>query len=184
MRKKNKSAKQKMLIKKRGFMMVEAVFSIFITGIALVAFLNVLGVMYKTEFEKRDYVIATNLAQEEIELVRNVRDNNWKASGKAFDCPGNASGCYSFPKSGTLCIDYSAVHSTYCVAGGSNSLLYLNNDNFYTYDSTNNNQPTKFYRSFSLSGDDDSRTVKVDVTWNNNKIEISDTLYAWANSAQ
>ncbi len=181
MGKKNKNDKQKIFVRKKGFMMVEAVFSIFITGIALVAFLNVLGIMYKAEFNKRDYVIATNLAQEEIELVRNVRDNNWKISGKAFDCPGNPSGCYSFPSNGNLCIDYSMEHSFPCGTDDSRQ-LYINNDEFYQYGSLNAHA-TKFYRYFILSGSGDSRTITVDVIWDNNKIEVQDVLYAWADAS-
>ncbi len=170
-----------MFVRKKGFMMIEAVFSIFITGIALVAFLNVLGIMYKAEFNKRDYVIATNLAQEEIELVRNIRDNNWKTSGKAFDCPGDPLGCHVFPSNGNLCIDYSMTNSISCDTKDKRQ-LYINNDEFYQYDSSNAHA-TKFYRYFILSGSGDSRIITVSVTWDNNEIKVQDTLYAWADAS-
>jgi Tfp pilus assembly protein PilV len=155
-----------------GFMVIEAAFSIFIVGIALVAFLAVLGAMYKTEFGKRDYVVAANLAQEGIELVRNIRDNKWKA--------GSVDGFSGFP-GGDYCVDYSGAGSN-CA----NKLYRNDNTGLYTYDSTNA-KITKFSRKIVISGSGETRVIKSSITWkpsgavNNTTIEMEDTLYAWAN---
>ena len=162
---------------RRGFMVIEAAFSIFIVGIALVAFLAVLGAMYKTEFGKRDYVIATNLAQEGIELVRNVRDNNWKTPGvtDGFVAP--------FPATGDYCVDYSGPPATNCA----NKLYRNNNTGLYTYSSTNA-KITKFSRKVVIKNSGaDAKEITSTVTWKPSgattevKIVMEDTLYAWAN---
>ena len=150
-------------------MVIEAAFSIFIVGIALVAFLTVLGMMYKTEFGKRDYVIATNLAQEGIEIIRNTRDNNWKALGMTDGFSG-------FP-AGDYCVDYLGV--THSCA----DKLKMKNG-FYEY---TNGVETKFSRKIIISGSGDTRNVLSIVTWKpsgatiDTEIKIVDTLYAWAN---
>jgi type II secretory pathway pseudopilin PulG len=79
----------------KGFTMIEAVFGIFIVGIISVSFFVVMSKMLKVQNSTRDQIIATNLAQEGIELARNLRDNNWKS--------GLSDGFASFPFSGSNC---------------------------------------------------------------------------------
>ena len=150
-----------------GFMVIEAAFSIFIVGVALVAFLMVLSMMYKTEFGKRDYVVATNLAQEGIEIVRNIRDSSWKTGG--------TNGFSGFP-SGDYCVDY--LGTTHSCA----DKLKIR-DGFYEYAS---GVETKFSRKIVIGGSGETRTVKSSVIWKPSgatseaTIEMEDTLYAWA----
>lgn len=163
-----------------GFMMIEAIFSVFIVGIVLVTFLTVMGNIYTQEFGKRDYVIAANLAQEGIEIVRNIRDNNWKNNKNAFDgttFPANASGGTNY------CIDYndnySAAPPTICV---DITTKLKNNSGFYEY---NTGTATKFSRYVRVSGSGDNRSITSTVTWrpsgatSDTKIIMTDTLYAW-----
>lgn len=165
-------------------MMIEAVFSVFIVGAVLVTFLAVMGNIYTQEFGKRDYVIAANLAQEGIEIVRNIRDNNWKASPakKAFDLP-------SFPSNavgGTnYCVayngDYSAGAPISCTIAASK--LYKNVNDFY--DHVVGGGTTKFSRRVNIAGSGDTRAINSTVTWrpsgalNDTSITMTDTLYAW-----
>jgi len=62
---------------KKGFTLIEMVVSIFIIVIAVVGILQVTSkYVQKTKFEKETYVAAL-LGQEAIEIVKNIRDNNW-----------------------------------------------------------------------------------------------------------
>ena len=147
--------------------------------------------MYKTEFEKRNLVIATNLAQEEIELVRNIRDNNWKLGCTAFNIEKKA-GCREIPD-GTFYLDYQMTQAISCAPGNDVATLYrIKASGFYTYTASDGgveNSKTKFRRYFSVSGDsnNNSKKITVFVVWrpsgasSDAKVEMEDTLYAWTN---
>ena len=49
------------------------------------AVISLLGKSLKESLDSRDQIIAGLLAQESIELVRNIRDNNWVTTGNSFD---------------------------------------------------------------------------------------------------
>ena len=167
-------------------MMIEAAFSIFIVGTILITFMAVMGSLYRTEFAKRDLIIATNLAQEGIEIVRNVRDNNWKT------CENASFPCTDFKEA--FDTPFPAIDGTnFCVGlmtGGVATCSSPMHDwlqiklngapGFYGYDNPSTN-PTKFSRRISISGaGGDSRTITSNVSWGGNNISISDTLYSWA----
>lgn len=160
--KKITSKNKKNKFDRQGFLMIEAAFSIFIVGVILITFLAVMGSVYRTEFAKRNHVVAANLAQEGIEIVRNIRDNNWKNGDNAFDAP--------FPAGPTYCVDYLGT------VGVCANTLNKNANNFYGYAA---GDMTRFSRNIVISGVGDSRLVTVTVTWNGNSIVLSDTLYAW-----
>lgn len=158
--------KKKRQVGWQGFMMIEAAFSIFIVGTILITFMAVMGSVFRTEFAKRDLIIATNLAQEGIEIVRNIRDNNWKATPPktAFDIP-------SFVANGNdYCFGYGGGIGHGC------SALRIDANNFYGYGA---GTETKFFRTIEIAGAGDSRTIKSRVTWDGKSIEMTDILYAW-----
>ena len=95
---------------RKGFLLPDVMIAVFVVAGALVAILSVMAPTIKAEFFKRDQMIATGLAQEGIEIMRNVRDNNWKKSAlagsvssavNAFEAP--------FPPPGTYCPDHTTT---------------------------------------------------------------------------
>ena len=153
---------------KKGFMMGEAVIAIFIVGTTLITFLSILSSMLKMEFQKRDYIIAANLAQEGIEIVRNIRDNNLKATcGSGSNTrPCNAFEPGMFPAN----------------TGPSGSCSTCNGNGIIN---------SKFNREIRiLQGPDleNSKTIISRVTWTSTSssgsesIEISDDLYSWGDN--
>lgn len=150
-------------------MMIEATFSIFIVGTILITFMAVMGSVFRTEFAKRDLIIATNLAQEGIEIVRNIRDNNWKATPPktAFELP--------FPANTPLGNDYRVRYDNNTIDGGSKN-LYLSGG-FYGH--VAGGTATKFSRTVRISGSGESRTVASTVNWDGKDVTITDILYAW-----
>jgi Tfp pilus assembly protein PilV len=70
--------------KKKGFSMGEVILSSFVLTIGLVSIAMLTATSYRQSLESRDMIIATGLAQEGVELVRNVRDNNLAAGGTGF----------------------------------------------------------------------------------------------------
>ncbi len=71
----------------RGFSTAEVLLSIFVVSIGLVTIMSVMSASLRRSLRNRDVVIATDLAQEGVELVRNVRDNHFASGGDGFDSP-------------------------------------------------------------------------------------------------
>ena len=68
--------------------MLESMIGVFIAGMIFVTFLGILPKMIVSEKMAKQTIIATNLAQEGIEKVRNLRDNNLKNNCAAFTVSG------------------------------------------------------------------------------------------------
>lgn len=62
---------------KKGFSIGEVILAAFILSFGMVAVLNLFVRGIKELQDERDTVVASMLAQEGVELVRNIRDNNW-----------------------------------------------------------------------------------------------------------
>ncbi len=85
------------LSKKKGFSLIEILAVIFIVSIALVGVITLAHHSIRAQRLNKHTLIAYQLAQEGIELVRAVRDNNWKNDKYTFD---------QIFLNGYYCIDY------------------------------------------------------------------------------
>lgn len=63
--------------KLKGFLLTEAILSLFVLTVGLVSVVALISSSLKDSFNSRDTIIAVELAQEGAELVRNVRDNGF-----------------------------------------------------------------------------------------------------------
>lgn len=63
--------------KNKGFSIGEVILSVFIMSVGILATFQLFIVSARDIMDERDSIIASMLAQEGIELVRNIRDNNW-----------------------------------------------------------------------------------------------------------
>lgn len=63
--------------KRKAFSFIEVVISIFIISVGLVSSIALISVSLRDSIDSRKQMIASLLAQEGAELVRNIRDNNW-----------------------------------------------------------------------------------------------------------
>lgn len=61
----------------KGFSMLEVLLSVFVLSIGLVAIMAVISKGLTYSYSTRDTIIATELAQEGVELARNARDNDF-----------------------------------------------------------------------------------------------------------
>jgi hypothetical protein len=68
----------------KGFSLGEVVLAGFVLTVGLLSISALITKSLKNSFENRDAIIAVLLAQEGVELVRNVRDNNLAAGGTGF----------------------------------------------------------------------------------------------------
>ncbi|MFA6190363.1 MAG: prepilin-type N-terminal cleavage/methylation domain-containing protein [Candidatus Staskawiczbacteria bacterium] len=63
--------------KQKGFTIIELAISIFILSIAVIGIFNALSIVIILTSDASDRLTATYLAQEGMEIVRNIRDTNW-----------------------------------------------------------------------------------------------------------
>jgi len=61
----------------KGFTIVEIIIAIFITSIVLMGIFSIFYVVTVLASDSSDRLTATYLAQEGMEIVRNIRDKNW-----------------------------------------------------------------------------------------------------------
>ena len=125
------------------------------------------------------------LAQEGIEIVRNIRDSNWLnnrdwktgLSDENTDC---SNGCEADYKIGTP--------SWPVLIPWTSDGNYLNiKNNFYSYDKTGNFSPTKFKRKITITASgliiNPVLKVSVLVTWQEKEetfdTEVEEYLYDW-----
>jgi len=171
--------------KEKGFTLIELVISIFILSFAVVGIFNAFSIVNILTSDSADRLTGTYLAQEGIEIVRNIRDTNWLnmdagtlASATWSDGLSCGSGCEADYTTGT------GVSGAFAMSPwASRPLLAVAGTNsFYNY--TGGTQ-TKFKRKITINPLTDvdgnsTRThimdVIVQVSWN----EKATVLYSGA----
>lgn len=122
----------------KGFSIGETVLSAFVLTTGLLAVSSLVASSMRLSFDSRDTIIATELSQEGVELVRNVRDNDFAIGGTGFA---------SFSNSNKHCrIDYNdSVTSLDCHSsqGGVSRYTLQHSGGFYRH---NNTGQEKFLR--------------------------------------
>ncbi|MFC1645010.1 hypothetical protein ACFL08_03215 [Patescibacteria group bacterium] len=138
---------------KKGFSIGEVILSVFIVGTTLVVVTSIMAKSIGVFLEDKNSVIAANLSQEGVELVRNVRDNNW-ATGQFDD--GMDDGSFIIDKDSNL-----------SDASGDNQFLSYSDSEGYIHGAGDR---TKF-----------SRQIRVDVSATDETIEVV-SLVMWGSS--
>ncbi|MFH1232730.1 MAG: prepilin-type N-terminal cleavage/methylation domain-containing protein [Patescibacteria group bacterium] len=140
-----------------GFSLIELIVCLFIINLGMIGVLSLVLQNIKVESTNKNALIASQLAQEGLELVRNQRDNNWLGTGGWKDNIVNFS---------TYIIDYS-YKSGNVITGVSEiddekTKLYINKDGYYIHESTSNS-PTIFSRLISASYNDNDEEKYLDI---------------------
>lgn len=180
----------------KGFTIIELVISIFVLSIAIIGAFNAFSMMVVLTSNTEDRFTAAYLAQEGMEVIRNIRDSNWISTSllpwdNSFDnC--KEQGCQ---------VDYTITGSGTNPVRPWNSGEYLKKDanGFYNY---NFGADTKFKRKITIETNTSLlpqhvMKVLVQVSWNekasifdavghlagdcsqSNCIEVKETLYDW-----
>lgn len=176
----------------KGFTLIELVIAIFILVFAIIGVYNAFSTVVVLTTGASSRFTAAYLAQEGIEIVRNMRDNNWLKMEEApetiwtdglLECED---GCEADYKTGTL----PALILVPWTSGG-NYLKINNNNGFYSYDSTGEYTETKFKRKIIITQNPATPNVfqvTVLVTWKEKEeegcvygycIEAEEYLYNW-----
>jgi prepilin-type N-terminal cleavage/methylation domain-containing protein len=170
----------------KGFTILEIITAIFIFTVGMSGTFALMQqtLSFSSIIESR--VIATYLAQEGIEIIRNIRDNNWlEQIGNPSSPPSwkqhidPASDCSNCCEA-----DYSTFDSLNSVNCGYDDLTNLNIDanGLYTYGV---GTPTKFKRKISIQENASGiLEVSVDVIWKErdrtHDVEIFEQMTDWA----
>jgi hypothetical protein len=168
---------------KNGFTILEVITAIFILNIGLGGAFNLISQTLFVSSIVKSQLIGAYLAQEGVEIVRNIRDANWLERTVLWDyglnnCQPCCEGDY---KTGT------SPFSPFSSLGDCDydDLNYLNidDDGFYSYSP---GSPTKFKRKISIQETSTTTLeVLVDVIWKErgriHNIEVSEVLTNWAN---
>jgi prepilin-type N-terminal cleavage/methylation domain-containing protein len=161
-------------ISKSGFTLMEVTITLTLITIGIV---GVLGLFYfilglTTLFQNQ--LIAVYLAQEGIEIIRNIRDTNWL---QEVPWDEGLTGC----QQGCI-VDFNHSYDLY-----ENQFLNLDQNGFYSYSP---GEKTKFQRKITilpqdLNGDETNDLLKVEVLvqWQQRQethfIRVMETLYNW-----
>lgn len=156
---------------KNGFSLLEVIVAIFIISTALVISLTVIQATISASQLSANKLVAVNLAQEGIEIVRNIRDaqTDWTSWYDTFLAEEEQNYLVQYDSS-----DFMSYNHT---------PLKLDNG-FYKYSLGNE---TPFYRRIYLTktSDTSEQEIKVisEVTWRhlgrNYKVEVEDRLWNW-----
>jgi Tfp pilus assembly protein PilV len=150
---------KKMFIKKlKGFLIAEVLVASFLLTAGLVSIMGVMNSSLRYSLGSQDTIIAVELAQEGVELVRNVRDNDLAAGRNGFT---------SFDASNKNCrISYSDT-SVGCQSGqGSESrytLKYIGN--FYRHNDTSSERFSRYIYMKRTGGTSPNVLVRSFVYW-------------------
>lgn len=145
---------------RKGFSLLEVLLSVFVMSVGLMVIVAVINGSLAYSYDTRDNIIATELAQEGVELVRNVRDNDFAQLNDGFtDFDGNEH-CR---------IDWDdAVTSLDCIGGrGAESRYYLQYaGGLYAHINTTEERYSRFiYIGYQSGGGVKRAVVRSFVVW-------------------
>ena len=178
----------------RGFTIIETLVAITILTTSIVGPMYAIRNALVTSYTARDKLIATSLAQESIELIRQIRDNNYlynlqhESSPKEWTEGLDALACYSTnPVNTEFCVTDStenAVANQIQECDGACGPLYISATNLYTQSNAVGATPTTFYRTVQMyEARPDELRILVTVTWKTNTVQysitVTDVIYNW-----
>ena len=165
------------LKKRKGFTLVETLVAIAILLIAVVGPISLMGNSLSQIYIARDQIVAVNLAQEGIEVVRQIRDSNlllrWIAgtTGAGYVPPASPDfreGITNNPNCGTGCtLEIGLLPALTACGVGCTGQLYRAPGGTFTHSSAGN-EKTQFSRiitSTEINLNDNEIRVTSTVTW-------------------
>lgn len=152
----------------QGFSLIEVIIAIFVITIGIVAVVNLVSSAIGSVAISESQVIATNLCQEGLEVVRNIRDSNWKI-GESWN-NGLSSGDYR--------IEYNS-NNLLSISG--NPALKLDSNGYYQY---SNGSDTLFHRKITINNINDHELDAIsEISWSQRGKSFDVTakikLYDW-----
>jgi len=165
--------KSKSVKNNSGISILEVVVAITIITIGMVGVLSLVIQNVEAQYVNRNVLMASGLAQEGLELVRNKRDLNWLTPGNAWD--------QNIVGDGTYAIDYGGVITNISSIDAAGARLYVNGNGYYTHTVTAT--ATNFYRLITVVDNTAYLDVKCQIRWKdgtqNHNYTAETYLYDW-----
>ena len=160
-----------------GFSLIEVLAVLFIVSVSLIGLVSLIIQNIQAQTINKNNLIAYNLAQEGVELIRQVRDSNWRAD-LAYD---------TNLAEDTYYMDY--LMDTPMTALGDSGKIYLHNGFYINLKGGESGAvPTIFSREIFLDKpvyEGDPLQVRVLVTWEDRdrpyRHELRTLLFDWIN---
>lgn len=166
---------------------MEIVVVIFIITLAMVGIMSLVVQNMQVEYVNKNMLIASQLAQEGLELVRNKRDNNWLASSSDWELGDGGDSNTDIIQDGTYAIDYTDLGIVEVDdVDDPEARLYKDGNGFYRhYMAPGAATTTPFYRMIIADTDTSnaSTTFQCVVKWNSKgntyQYAAETILYNW-----
>ena len=138
----------------KGFTLIEVIISVTVISLVSVSAMSAMGLNLNSAIRIKNSLIAAGIAQEGLEIVRNIRDND-RHSGAAFGAD-------------LINGDYIADWNSVSLLPFQDVLLKKDSNGFYSYSS---GQDTIFKRKVIIedslqNGPTIEKVAKVEVSWN------------------
>jgi prepilin-type N-terminal cleavage/methylation domain-containing protein len=162
---------------KFGFSIIEVLVALVIISIGMLAISSLVIQNLQVESVNKNYIIASMLAQEGLELVRNLRDKNWMTTGASWD-----DNIYN-PGDDTFVLDYLDNIPFYNPGDISENatILHINNNGNYVRDI--NSPVTPFHRLIYSTMDNGHLNISCLIHWSERgrtyKYQADTQLYNW-----
>ncbi len=143
-----------------GFTLLEVMMATLIVGIGMVGVLSLIVQNVQVQYINKNILIASQLAQEGLELARNVRDENWLIDGNNWD-DNISDGSVDY----TFTIDYLRnIDDSVNSIDADGAKLYIDSNDFYTHASPGNTE-TIFYRLITVNNQTSYLETECAVRW-------------------
>lgn len=166
----------------RGFTLIETIVALAILLIAVVAPVSLIGDALHKMYYARDEVLAVNLAQEGIEMVRQIRDSNvLSGAGWLTNLGGGAPSTYMVDAYNFI----NGAHTMiYCGGSCGPQPVYFDS-NIGLYRQNSVSTPTQFSRIVTVVGVSATEAqVTSAVTWKTGgtagSVSVSEDIFRWA----
>jgi prepilin-type N-terminal cleavage/methylation domain-containing protein len=162
---------QEIFINKKAFTLIEVIVSVAIITTAFIALITLISFSISSFAISKTKITAFGLAQEGLEIVRSIRDNNWlNYKRTAVDW-----------RDGIVTGDHLVQYNVNALLEFNNIPLKIDNTGFYQYDNGTN---TSFYRKITISDIDENQfRVVVSIEWSekgkNYSMSAESRLYNW-----
>lgn len=175
----------------RGFTVIETLVAIAVLTIALVGPFYAVQQAMTQSFVARDKLIAASLAQEAIEYIRSVRDNNYHNNRSSWMTGLSGLACYGASPTQYCAVDPTrgdvnivpqaiSVHSNISAV----PLLRMSSSGLYTQQTTANDSQTRFKRYVQIRttpGSTMEVRVIVTVSWTMASVTYTTTISSYLN---
>ena len=161
-----------------GFSLLEVIVAIFIISIGIIGAVNLMTYSISSVAIAKSQIIAANLAQEGLEIVRGIRDGNWLEQRIN---PGIAW------NDGLGAVDWRVQYNNPGLIAFADTFLQINSNGFYGYSGIQGFSGTNslFKRKITISDITVDKEIKVisEVTWSergrNFKVDADKRLFNW-----